>query len=189
MVIPLRVQCSKDFVCNRRQHSSRSQRASLSLGIRFEADNVIVLRGESPQSSLGRACRLQLIFICWCLGNEGKRVVKCGSAQMHTNNISWREWNPHHQSKLWLQLYGYSVSQSPTSVALRGVSRSTGDETRQPADFNRVAFLSLPPCTGAKPMGAVSARVVGGWCVVWVLFRPWETRRAILVGSRELCGR
>ena len=57
----------------------------------------------------------------------------------------------------------------PTSVALRGVSRSTGDETRQPADFNRVAFLSLPPCTGAKPMGAVSARVVGGWYRVGAL--------------------
>lgn len=63
----------------------------------------------------------------------------------------------------------------PTSVALRGVSRSTGDETRQPADFNRVASLrlslslSLPPRTGAKPMGAVSARVVGGWYRVGAL--------------------
>eukprot|EP00389_Voromonas_pontica_P005728 GDKH01008583.1.p2 GENE.GDKH01008583.1~~GDKH01008583.1.p2 ORF type:complete len:67 (+),score=3.95 GDKH01008583.1:110-310(+) len=40
-----------------------------------------------------------------------------------------------------------------------------------------------------SPWGAVSARVVGGCYIVRVLFRPWETRRAILVGSRELCGR
>lgn len=105
MVIPLRVQCSKDFVCNRRQHSSRSQRASLSLGIRFEADNVIVLRGESPQSSLGRACRLQLIFI-WCLGNEGQGVVKVRQhTNMHTNNIMARMESSSSQ-KVRLQLYG-----------------------------------------------------------------------------------
>lgn len=136
MVIPLRVQCSKDFVCNRRQHSSRSQRASLSLGIRFEADNVIVLRGESPQSSLGRACRLQLIFI-WCLGNEGQGVVK---VRQHTN-----AYKQHHGANgILIKSKGtVTVVWVPTSVALRGVSRSTGDETRQPADFNRVASQRL----------------------------------------------
>ena len=35
------VTCSKDFVCNHRRHSSRAQRASLSLGIRFEASIVM----------------------------------------------------------------------------------------------------------------------------------------------------
>lgn len=188
MVIPLRVQCSKDFVCNRRQHSSRSQRASLSLGIRFEADNVIVLRGESPQSSLGRACRLQLIFT-WCLGNEGQGVVK---VRQHTN-----AYKQHHGANgILIKSKGtVTVVWVPTSVALRGVSRSTGDETRQPADFNRVASLrhslsaSLFRRVLAQSPWVRSARVLSAVGIVWVLFRPWETRRAILVGSRELCGR
>jgi hypothetical protein len=190
MVIPLRVQCSKDFVCNRRQHSSRSQRASLSLGIRFEADNVIVLRGESPQSSLGRACRLQLIFI-WCLGNEGQGVVK---VRQHTN-----AYKQHHGANgILIKSKGtVTVVWVPTSVALRGVSRSTGDETRQPADFNRVASQRLCFSLSASLFRRVlaqspwvrSARVLSAVGIVWVLFRPWETRRAILVGSRELCGR
>jgi hypothetical protein len=149
MVIPLRVQCSKDFVCNRRQHSSRSRRASLSLGIRFEAGNVIVLRGESPQSSSGRASS-SAHSLSWKRGESGSQV------QLQTTNAFRQQhgckWNPQ-SLKVIATACKVCVSHI---LALRGVSRSTGDETRQPADFNRVAAplsLSLPPCTGAQPMG------------------------------------
>ena len=83
----------------------------------------------------------------------------------------------------------------PNILALRGVSRSTGDETRQPADFNRVASLSLSESLSSsvywrKAHGVRSVRVLSAVArIVVLLSRPWETRRAILVGSRELCGR
>jgi hypothetical protein len=168
MVIPLRVQCSKDFVCNRRQHSSRSQRASLSLGIRFEADNVIVLRGESPQSSLGRACRLQLIFI-WCLGNEGQGVVKVRQhTNMHTNNIMARMESSSSQ-KVWLQLYGCPPPLLSAAFPARRAMKRASRQILTALPPSASLSLSLPPRTGAKPMGAVSARVVGGWYRVGAL--------------------
>ena len=165
MVIPLRVQCSKDFVCNRRRHSSRSQRASLSLGIRFEADNVIVLRGESPQSSLGRASSSSCVYVCVSWKRRGKRFMPHIPNIYKQSHAGCEQYYPHSMCKLKLR-----NSVRPNILALRGVSRSTGDETRQPADFNRVASLSLPPCTGAKPMGCGQCaccrrlRVSSCWC-------------------------
>lgn len=192
MVIPLRVQCSKDFVCNRRRHSSRSQRASLSLGIRFEADNVIVLRGESPQSSLGRASSSSCVYVCVSWKRRGKRFMPHIPNTYKQSHAGCEECYPHSMCKLKLR-----NSVRPNILALRGVSRSTGDETRQPADFNRVASLSLPESLSSsvywrKAHGVRSVRVLSAVArivVLVLLSRPWETRRAILVGSRELCGR
>ena len=59
------------------------------------------------------------------------------------------------------------------SLSLRGVSRTTGDEARQPADFNRVAAMYAVAVAAAagslfhrvlahSPWGAVSAHIVGG---------------------------
>ena len=155
MVIPLRVQCSKDFVCNRRQHSSRSRRASLSLGIRFEAGNVIVLRGESPQSSSGRASS-SAHSLSWKRGESGSQV------QLQTTNAFRQQhgckWNPQ-SLKVIATACKVCVSHI---LALRGVSRSTGDETRQPADFNRVAApLSLSSTVYWRTAhGVRSARVL-----------------------------
>ena len=37
--------------------------------------------------------------------------------------------------------------------------------------------------------GVRSARILSAVAMCVVLFRPWETRRATLLGPRELCGR
>jgi len=173
---PAPVSCSKDFVCNRRRHSSRSQRASISLGIRFEADNVIVLRGESPQSSLGRASA-SVSGLCVTLGKwnddeGGERPCGTASHIKHASPQSAdRKWNP----SIVYNTVCFSLRSSlDHSLALRGVSRSTGDETRQPADFNRVlATHQSDPLfhrvLAHSPWGAVSAHIVGGCYVCGAL--------------------
>ena len=59
--------------------------------------------------------------------------------------------------------------------------------------LSSISHVTLPPRTGAQPMGAVGARVVGGFLLQrllrGLLFRPWETARATLLDPRELCGR
>lgn len=66
-----------------------------------------------------------------------------------------------------------------TAYTLRGVSRSAGDECRQPADFNRVQSSSLSSRVLAHcPWGSVSAHIVGGCSRRACFFRPWETARA-----------
>lgn len=127
--------------------------------------------GESRHNHHWVAHRLHHVCMSVCLGNGGGKGVIHAT---HTNtykqsHAGCEECNPHSMCKLNLR---YSVT--PNILALRGVSRSTGDETRQPADFNRVASLSqslsLPPCTGAKPMGCGQCaccrrlRVSSCWC-------------------------
>lgn len=129
---PAPVSCSKDFVCNRRRHSSRSQRASLSLGIRFEADNVIVLRGESPQSSLGRASA-SVSGLCVTLGKwnddeGGERPCGTASHIKHASPQSAdRKWNSKMEPfncvqycMFFFALFSRSLARSPRRFPLDG---------------------------------------------------------------------
>jgi len=125
---PVPVSCSKDFVCNRRRHSSRSQRASLSLGIRFEADNVIVLRGESPQSSLGRASasvsRLCVALGKWNDDEGGERP--CGTTKSHQTRVAtvsrskMEPFNCVLYCMFFFALFSRSLARSPRRIPLDG---------------------------------------------------------------------
>ncbi len=147
--------------------------------------------GESRHNHHWVAHRLHHVCLC-VLETEGEKVHATHTNTYKQSHAGREECYPHSMCKLKLR---YSVH--PNILALRGVSRSTGDETRQPADFNRVASLSLPESLSSsvywrKAHGVRSVRVLSAVArivVLVLLSRPWETRRAILVGSRELCGR
>lgn len=119
--------------------------------------------GESRHNHHWVAHRLHHVCLC-VLETEGEKVHATHTNTYKQSHAGREECYPHSMCKLKLR---YSVH--PNILALRGVSRSTGDETRQPADFNRVASLSLSPrvslflrVLAQSPWGAVSARVVGG---------------------------
>lgn len=125
--------------------------------------------GESRHNHHWVAHRLHHVCLC-VLETEGEKVHATHTNTYKQSHAGREECYPHSMCKLKLR---YSVH--PNILALRGVSESLSSS---------VYWRKAHGVRSVRVLSAV-ARIV----VLVLLSRPWETRRAILVGSRELCGR